>query len=183
MIKFDSISTIYNSRLEENLVRKVLELEGFYSNDPRDPGGETIFGLARKFHGDAPIFKQIDKFKTEGGDVLMILKKHKDVLYSSNRSDIINRYRNYLNVFPEGEKIQISKPLLCAIFCFSVNRGRSKAMQIINKSIDKSGFLNDYVVLIEILNSYKNLIKEKPNLKIYARGWVNRVIKSYDLSL
>ncbi|MBU2547649.1 MAG: peptidoglycan-binding protein, partial [Proteobacteria bacterium] len=33
----------------------VLGQEGGYSNDPRDPGGETNFGIAKKFHPNVDI--------------------------------------------------------------------------------------------------------------------------------
>lgn len=41
--------------MEENfgpVVEEVLEDEGYHSNDPRDPGWETLFGLARRWNGD-----------------------------------------------------------------------------------------------------------------------------------
>jgi len=34
-------------------VEKVLELEGYYSNDPLDHGGETIYGIASRWHKEA----------------------------------------------------------------------------------------------------------------------------------
>lgn len=36
--------------LSEIAIKKVLELEGGYVNDPVDPGGETLYGISRKAH-------------------------------------------------------------------------------------------------------------------------------------
>jgi lysozyme family protein len=36
--------------LAEIAIKKVLEHEGGYANDPVDPGGETLYGISRKAH-------------------------------------------------------------------------------------------------------------------------------------
>lgn len=47
----------------ENALDKVLQFEGFYSNDPDDQGAETIFGVSRKFNRDWQGWKIVDKYK------------------------------------------------------------------------------------------------------------------------
>ena len=39
----------------EEIIEQVLEHEGGYVNDPDDPGGETKFGIAKKFNPDVDI--------------------------------------------------------------------------------------------------------------------------------
>jgi lysozyme family protein len=45
--------------------KKMLEAEGFYSNDPFDPGGETFLGISRYWHPSWPGWQMIDKFGVE----------------------------------------------------------------------------------------------------------------------
>tara|TARA_B100000287_G_scaffold228562_1_gene215468 strand:- start:3056 stop:3529 length:474 start_codon:yes stop_codon:yes gene_type:complete len=39
----------------DEIIEKVLEHEGGYVNDPDDPGGETKYGIAKKFNPDVDI--------------------------------------------------------------------------------------------------------------------------------
>ena len=39
----------------DEIIEQVLEHEGGYVNDPDDPGGETKFGIAKKFNPDVDI--------------------------------------------------------------------------------------------------------------------------------
>jgi hypothetical protein len=41
--------------------------EGPYDNDPTDVGGETYWGIARKYHPDWDGWKIIDSYKTKPG--------------------------------------------------------------------------------------------------------------------
>lgn len=40
-----------------------LKRENFYSDTPGDPGGETVWGIARKMHPELPLWKLVDSFK------------------------------------------------------------------------------------------------------------------------
>ena len=50
----------------DDIIEVVLEHEGGYVNDPKDPGGETNFGIAKRSHPDVDI-KNLQK---------MVLKKY-----------------------------------------------------------------------------------------------------------
>ena len=41
---------------------KTMQNEGFYSNDPNDPGGETCFGISRVYHPEWRGWKLIDEY-------------------------------------------------------------------------------------------------------------------------
>ncbi len=43
---------------------KTLEYEGVYSNNQKDPGGETVFGVSRKYHSGWTGWETIDKIKS-----------------------------------------------------------------------------------------------------------------------
>ena len=51
----------------EEILRRVLDIEGGYSTDPDDVGGETICGIARKFWPEWEGWKYVDEIKSEGG--------------------------------------------------------------------------------------------------------------------
>lgn len=53
---------------------KVCKLEGGYVNDPRDRGGETFVGIARKFHRTSILWKYVDEVKTRTSNVREINK-------------------------------------------------------------------------------------------------------------
>lgn len=48
----------------EKAFPKIMKAEGGYVNDPRDRGGETFIGIARKFHRNSSIWKYVDEVKT-----------------------------------------------------------------------------------------------------------------------
>ena len=49
-IKMDANLTTFNE-----IIEKVLDHEGGYVNDPTDRGGETNFGIAKRFYPDVDI--------------------------------------------------------------------------------------------------------------------------------
>jgi lysozyme family protein len=51
------------ARLESAYERTVIGNEGPYDNDPKDPGGETVFGITRKYQGSWPGWALLDAWK------------------------------------------------------------------------------------------------------------------------
>lgn len=51
------------ARLEPAYTRTVLGNEGPYDNDPLDPGGETVFGVTRKYQASWPGWALVDAWK------------------------------------------------------------------------------------------------------------------------
>lgn len=47
-------------------VKKVLKHEGGYASLKADPGGETLFGISRRAHGESDFFKRLDALKRNG---------------------------------------------------------------------------------------------------------------------
>lgn len=62
---------------------KVLKFEGGYVNDYRDSGGETIMGIARRYHPRSPIWKIVDDYKTKykGKDLNKALLSNETIVY------------------------------------------------------------------------------------------------------
>ena len=53
----------FNISIKDTLVREGINTNMGYVNDPTDRGGETIAGIARKFHPSDPIWKVVDNAK------------------------------------------------------------------------------------------------------------------------
>ena len=73
----------FNISVKDTLVREGINTNMGYVNDPTDRGGETIAGIARKFHPSDPIWKVVDNAKKGNfpqnlKDISGILDKIKD---------------------------------------------------------------------------------------------------------
>ena len=74
-IPMDTITKVEKEEMSkfDDIIEVVLEHEGGYVNDPKDPGGETNFGIAKRSHPDVDIknltkedAKEIKKQKKKG---------------------------------------------------------------------------------------------------------------------
>ena len=53
----------FSISVKDTLIREGINTNMGYVNDPTDRGGETIAGIARKFHPNDPIWKVVDNAK------------------------------------------------------------------------------------------------------------------------
>lgn len=60
---------------ERQIIRNLLAKEGVYDNDSKDRGGETVYGLSRKFNPSLPIWKEVDKLKRTGSSKKAMVQK------------------------------------------------------------------------------------------------------------
>ena len=56
-----------------DIIEVVLHHEGGYVNDPKDPGGETNFGIAKRSHPDV----DIKNLTEEGAKEITLMKGNK----------------------------------------------------------------------------------------------------------
>lgn len=162
----------------------VLQMEGGYSDDKIDPGGETNYGISLRYLES--IGEDIDKDgEVNGKDIKAMTKEEAIIIY---RNFWWNKY-GYNNI--------LDLDLATKIFSLSVNMGALRAhklMQIsINrmndkaltvdgrfgqKTINAANSLNPHLLLDELkLNAahyYINLIADKPKLSKYTLGWMRR---------
>lgn len=126
-------------------VEQILKHEGGYVNDPRDPGGETKFGISKRAY-----------------PTLNIKDLTKEVAIEIYRRDYWNRIDK---TFPELNLIAFD----CA-----VNQGVSVANNFVNaiKSMNlksPSERIKAYSALRE------NRYKSNKNFSIYGKGWLTRL--------
>lgn len=150
----------------EEAVEIVLKHEGGYVNDPKDPGGETKYGISKR------AFPMID--------IKALTVENAKELYRVN-------YWNKIN----GD--QLTNQMLAAnIFDFAVNAGIVQSVKTIQRvlNIQADGICGkDTIAAInnfpnpKILNEqfavkrfeyYKEIIQKNPGLSVFLKGWKAR---------
>ena len=152
----------------DRLIHIILRSEGGYSNHPEDKGGETNFGVAKRFYPDL--------------DIKNLTKEQAIEIYR----------RDYWSPMTlEG----INNPeLVLQIFDMGVNAGIRTAIKIIQRIVltDEDGdcgpitteLINrSKVDLVELYKTerkkyYCSLCRKNPSQAIFLDGWFNRVDKT-----
>lgn len=128
-----------------------LPAEGGYVNDPDDPGGETKYGISKLAHPDMDIKSlTVDQAKAI----------YYDEYWLRNRCDTL------------------SLALSVAYFDTCVNLGGGRAWGLLVDS-RASQSVDDLAAASLLLNErrdfYLELVKKKPLLEKFIRGWLSRV--------
>ena len=131
----------------------VLKWEGFISNDPKDPGGLTIWGISYRSYPD--IIIEMEE---------LINKQKKDEAFK------IAEKIYYENYWLKAGCQYMEFPLNIINFDTAVNMGRSKAEELWKESY---GNWHDYLLLR--LYTYSKF----KQAKLYFRGWANRTLDLY----
>lgn len=166
----------------------VLKHEGLYSNNPKDPGGPTMYGISLRFlktmGADGDINKDgvIDIKDIKGIKVEDAMRLYHDSFWEPSRYSKIN-----------------AQAIATKALDLSVNMGPSVAHKIIQKAVNrliieadklgvdgilgpksfaainatKSGPLMAAICL-EAEKYYESLVIKNPDLRIFINGWLNR---------
>lgn len=173
--------------------------EGVYSNDPDDPGGETVFGIARKHHPKWPGWKWVDEHKRHPADFKQriagdprIIETAKD-WFKSRFWDPVRGDEIPAEIAKElyDTAVNMGPPTAVRFLQEALNllnkRGRSypdiqedgvfgpATMRALNSYLAKSP-LERLLVVMNILQGakYVNLMRTNPVNEKYV-GWFNRV--------
>jgi lysozyme family protein len=146
----------------EQAIKIVLELEGGYHHDVRDPGGETNFGITKKW------FPHLDIKNLTRGEAMEIYRKE----YWTPLS---------LEHFPESLRLMI--------FDCAVNQGLSKAKEFactafgVSKyfKLDESFFStypqNEVLpALVRFAQLRLNAYVATRNFQTFGKGWLSRLL-------
>jgi lysozyme family protein len=145
-------------------IEVVLKNEGGYSDHPNDPGGETNFGIAKKFYPDLDI-----KNLTRNGAIGIYF----------------NDYWSRMNL--TGIKSELA---VLHIFDMGVNAGIRTSIKMAQRIVGTvpDGFIGNKS--IEAINKFPNmadafiqerkkyyfdLARNKPDLQVFLAGWLNRI--------
>lgn len=143
-------------------VEFVLKHEGYYSNDPKDAGGETKFGISKR------AYPSLDIRNLTRDDAIAIYK------------------RDYWDKLPDGLPV----PVHCALFDCAVNAGISRAIRLLQTSVKvtpdgkwgrfSQSALNKFdsnEVLARFTTERIMFYTELPTFSRFGKGWVNRTIQ------
>lgn len=113
-------------------ILKTLQFEGGYSNDPDDPGAETVFGISRKYHPDWIGWDVIDSIEDKSSIDLSYLKSNNDLFYVVSKFYFEDFYRS-----SKADKIEeLSPELACNVFDFAVNAGVKTSDKTLQSAIN-----------------------------------------------
>lgn len=170
---------------------RVFNFEGGYSNDAFDAGGETVFGLTKKYDKLVRFdlvekYKNLTKDRKEFGELYDLLKNDNDFL----KSVIDVYYKNYW--VPIRAEAIISDDIVFNIFDFSVNAGVFQAVKTAQKILEvkPDGIVGtqtldalNTVNSIEFIKKYKQaridfynfLVEKNEKQRKFLAGWTKRV--------
>jgi len=149
----------------QKCLETILHHEGGYVNDPKDPGGETNFGIAKRSHPDVDI-KNLTK---DGAKEI-----YKEVYWDKNKVE------------------SLSEDLRHIYFDMCVNQGRGRAVKILQQAANAKGAglkvdggmgpmtiaAMEGVELQRVrayrIKYYADLVTRKPDLERFYFGWFRR---------
>jgi len=150
----------------------VLKMEGDYTHDPNDPGGETKFGISKRAYPDFVI---------------------KDLTEDEAKEIYVRDY------WRPCQCDDLPTPFAIAVFDTAVNQGINKAKRILQIALDVTvdGVIGDKTIaaafkakryhvkkfLAERLAEYERLMAGNPKLLVFAVNWSYRVISLAEIIL
>ena len=171
-IPMDTITKVEKQEMSkfDEIIEVVLEHEGGYVNDPKDPGGETNFGIAKRSHPDVDI-KNLTK---EGAKEI-----YKEVYWHKNKVE------------------SLPEELWHIYFDMCVNQGKSRAVKIIQRAVNGKGgsltvdggmgpmtiaAIGKSRVELDRVRAYRvkyyaDLVTRKPDLERFYFGWFKRALE------
>ena len=150
------------------IIEKVLEHEGGYVNDPKDLGGETKYGITKRFYPGVNI-KELTKEKAK--------QIYKDDYWDKNRVE------------------EVPQELWYIYFDMCVNMGRKTAVKILQRAANSSGHRLQVDggmgpvtvkglqnISVERVRAYRikyyvDLINSKPEQEKFYYGWFRRTME------
>lgn len=137
----------------DRVMEFVLRWEGGYVNDPDDPGGETNFGISKRANPDVDI-----AHLTEEGAKAIYLERYWDPI--------------------DGD--HLPWPLCLAAMDFAVNSGVPRVASTVKRLKAHSGEELAYELTAERMGFLLRLAENRPTMRKYVRGWMNRVSAVFD---
>ena len=151
--------------LDQNFCRCIsvlLSLESGYVNDPRDPGGETNWGISKRSYPSL--------------NIKAIVPEQAAQIY-------------YTDYWIKCQCDKLAFPLAGYVFVDAVNMGQAEAVKLLQQTVgvqvdgvigpvtlnaaNKLPTTNHYLYLQAVLTHYRSL----PGYTTYGHGWENRLLR------
>lgn len=166
----------------------LLKHEGGYSNNPNDPGGPTKYGISLRFLRSQ---KVLPADFDDDGDI--DIEDIKDMTLEEASSIYKMEFWDKLGI----SRI-LDQRIANMVFGIAVNTGPNRSISILQKAIDAicagdvsvDGCIGDKTIkAVNSINSlklllslklkcasfYQSLVTANPKLRIFLKGWLNRV--------
>ena len=153
----------------DEIIEKVLEHEGGYVNDPDDAGGETKYGIAKRWYPDV--------------DIKNLTKEHAKKIY----------HKDY---WIKGKCDKVPPQLKHIYFDMCVNFGRGGAVKVLQEAansknknkIDVDGGIGPATlkaiqnISLDRVRAYRvlrfaNIVIQKPKQEKFWLGWFRRALE------
>ena len=136
----------------EEIIEQVLEHEGGYVNDPDDAGGETKYGIAKRWYPDV--------------DIKNLTKEQAKKIY-------------HTDYWRRGKCDDVPPQLRHIYFDMCVNFGRSGAVKVLQQAANsksRNKISVDRVRAYRVLR-FANIVIDKPTQEKFWLGWFRRAIE------
>lgn len=178
--------------------KKTMTIEGGYSNNPNDGGGETYMGISRRFFPSWGGWVLIDQYKSmvglKQGQFIKNIELDAHVadfyetyFWDANRLGKIESQEIAEELFDTGVNMGVktaSKMLQEALNLLNRNERDFKDLiidgEIGRKTLSIVNSINDYRPLLKTLNGlqfcrYKAICEKRPTQEVFFIGWLKRV--------
>ena len=151
----------------DDIIEVVLHHEGGYVNDPKDPGGETNFGIAKRSHPDVDI-KNLTK---DGAKEI-----YKEVYWDKNKvvslpEDLRHIYFDMCVTQGKGRAVKIYKAANAKGAGLKVDGGMGPKTLAAMKGVELQR------VRAYRVKYYADLVTRKPDLEKFYFGWFRRALE------
>lgn len=177
----------------------IFKCEGVYSCHSNDKGGETVFGITRKYNPEMGFWCKIDDYCSKNN----IVNRHNSRKRISDfaNNEILSKFSleiadKYLSYFPinEGHLAKL-KELHCneeeiqrvigMIFFISFNASIMRARKIFDNSVQKAIVKKERfadTLYTSIKDFYTGIVEKDPTQQIFIKGWFKRLDESNNIN-
>lgn len=153
IIKSDPETTLTKLQIIKNILKK----EGPYSNDSNDLGGETVYGVTRKYSGDSEIWPIVDRYKEKfsGNELADAISKDVTIVtvVTLIYSHLWNDYN--LNKYP----IEFSH----CLFDMMIHLGKQPSIKMLQKTLNSLNYNDKFGEDLPITGNFGNMTKARIN--------------------
>lgn len=187
----------------EYAVAKLFANEGIYSNNPSDRGGETVYGIARKYSPDDKIWDYIDNIKKQNKK---ISNRDMNKLIVKDKRIFTIATKKYQTIWSKYDLDSYPISVGSTFFDIAVNCGESRATIMLQTAINalndskrfgrdlnpdgvwgknvtkylttaiRSGYADRLTTMLmgQKTNHYTSLASSSPSQRKFLIGWLNR---------
>lgn len=167
-------------------LQTLLHYEGVYSNDTHDRGGETCYGISRKYHPEWDAWNTIDHLKSQAEFPASISRSTR--IQAAVAQFYLEHYWKPL------QSAAIAEPAMrTALFLFSVHAGIVTAVKLLQQQLrcEEDGIMGpqtlaaihaqaDQYILERYqqaqIRYYMHLCQAQATQHVYVYGWIKRVL-------